>query len=252
MALSRLLLGVVLLSAAHFVTADDPEASLEGVTDLTPKNFDSIVDGSKHVLVEFYAPWCGHCKHLVPVLSSLGKSIQSDPKLKNRVVIAKVNADEHRDLGGRFGVSGFPTLKWFGRGKPTDAPEDYASGRTLDAFSSWITQKLDSDTTFARVESLDSLVRDYLGAGSDVASSAASKLEEAAGALTGEAKSYGELYVKVLKRGLEKGKDYYQTEADRLERLIRGGKTSPSKMKEILSKLSVLSAFRSDDTSAEE
>ena len=34
--------------------------------------------------------WCGHCKHLVPVLSSLGKSIESDPKLKNRVVIAKV------------------------------------------------------------------------------------------------------------------------------------------------------------------
>ena len=44
-------------------------------------------------------------------------------------------------------------------------PCSYASGRTLDAFSSWITQKLDSDTTFARVESLDSLVRDYLGAG---------------------------------------------------------------------------------------
>ena len=36
----------------------------------------------------------------------------------------QVNADEHRDLGGRFGVSGFPTLKWFGRGKPTDAPEE--------------------------------------------------------------------------------------------------------------------------------
>ena len=48
------------------------------------------------------------------------------------------------------------------------------------------------------------------------------------------------------------GKDYYQTEADRLERLVRGGKASPSKMNEILSKLSVLSAFRNDETSAEE
>ena len=48
------------------------------------------------------------------------------------------------------------------------------------------------------------------------------------------------------------GKDYYHTEAERLERLVSGGKASPSKMNEILSKLSVLSAFKSDDTSAEE
>ena len=56
-----------------------------------------------------------------------------------------------------------------------------------------------------------------------------------------------------LKAGLiGQGKDYYHTEAERLERLVSGGKASPSKMNEILSKLSVLSAFKSDDTSAEE
>ncbi len=41
-----------------------------------------------------------------------------------RVVIAKVNADEHRSLGERFGVQGFPTLKWFSRGKAVDSPDE--------------------------------------------------------------------------------------------------------------------------------
>lgn len=50
----------------------------------------------------------------------------SDPALKNRVVIGKVNADDHRELGTRFEVGGYPTLKWFSRGKPVSSPEECA------------------------------------------------------------------------------------------------------------------------------
>lgn len=65
---------------------------------------------------------CGHCKRLAPVWDELAESIAADPKLASRVVIAKVDADADRDLGNRFGITGFPTLQFFARGKPVDEP----------------------------------------------------------------------------------------------------------------------------------
>ena len=140
---------------------------------------------------------CGHCKHLTPEYKKLGEAVTADPKLKDRVVVAKVglttrqlfspsssccllictlveavlnwlvsgrsapvhacmhaciqvvhwckgagtlmtysisaavswvqvDADAHRELGERFGVRGFPTIKFFGRGQSVASPEEYA------------------------------------------------------------------------------------------------------------------------------
>jgi len=87
-------------------------------------------------LVEFFAPWCGHCKNLAPVYEELASSFES---VKDKVTIAKVDADAEKDLGKRFGISGFPTLKWFD-GKSKD-PEDYKGGRDIDSLSAFITEK---------------------------------------------------------------------------------------------------------------
>ena len=66
------------------------------VIDLIPSNFDTIVtDGDNDVLVEFYAPWCGHCKNLAPVYEKLGTAFRNEESC----VIARVDADAHRDLG---------------------------------------------------------------------------------------------------------------------------------------------------------
>jgi len=105
------------------------------VVDLTSENFDSIVDGSKNVFVEFYAPWCGHCKNLAPAYDVVGESFS---KISD-VVIAKIDADAHKDIGGRFGVSGFPTLKFFPIGKK-DSPIPYDGERTAEAIVNFVNQ----------------------------------------------------------------------------------------------------------------
>ncbi|KIW01653.1 protein disulfide-isomerase domain [Verruconis gallopava] len=107
------------------------------VLDLIPDNFDKVVlKSGKPALVEFFAPWCGHCKNLAPVYEELATAFEF---AKDKVSIAKVDADAQKELGRRFGIQGFPTLKWFD-GK-SDTPEDYKGGRDLDSLSAFITEK---------------------------------------------------------------------------------------------------------------
>ncbi|KAH9264757.1 protein disulfide-isomerase domain [Batrachochytrium salamandrivorans] len=108
-------------------------AAAGDVTVLTPDNFDKIVGGQQDVLVEFYAPWCGHCKSLEPLYEEVATSYV---KHKSSVVIAKVDADAHRSLGDRFGITGFPTLKWFS--KNSVVPKDYSGGRDVSSISEFI------------------------------------------------------------------------------------------------------------------
>lgn len=111
-------------------------AAKSAVLDLIPSNFDDVVlKSGKPTLVEFFAPWCGHCKTLAPIYEELAATFA----FSKDVQIAKVDADAQKDLGRRFGVQGFPTLKWFD-GK-SDKPTDYNSGRDLDSLTNFITEK---------------------------------------------------------------------------------------------------------------
>jgi len=83
-------------------------------------------------LVEFYAPWCGHCKNLVPEWKKAATA------LKGIVNVAAVDADQHKSLGGQYEVRGFPTIKIFGENK--GKPEDYQGGRTADAIVEYAIQ----------------------------------------------------------------------------------------------------------------
>ena len=107
------------------------------VLDLLPHNYDEVVlKSGKPALVEFFAPWCGHCKTLAPTYEELASNYAH---ASDKLIIAKVDADEHKKLGKRFNVQGFPTLKWFD-GK-NDQPEEYGGGRDLDSLTKFITDK---------------------------------------------------------------------------------------------------------------
>jgi protein disulfide-isomerase A6 len=119
-------------------TLSTSSASGSSVLDLIPSNFDKIVfQSSKPALVEFFAPWCGHCKNLAPVYEELASTFAH---AGDKVSIGKVDADEHKSLGKRFGVQGFPTLKWFD-GKDGSTPEDYSGGRDLESLTKFINEK---------------------------------------------------------------------------------------------------------------
>lgn len=121
--------------AAALLAASSAWAS--NVLEVTSKNFDALV-GSTPSLVEFYAPWCGHCKNLAPVYEQLADAFASH---KGKVQIVKTDADgEGKELGQKFGVSGFPTLKWFPNGAGSE-PEAYEGGRDLEALAEFISKK---------------------------------------------------------------------------------------------------------------
>ncbi len=111
---------------AHLKTEDVPEDwDKEPVKVLVGKNFDEVVyDKSKDVLVEFYAPWCGHCKKLAPIFDDLGKHFQD----REDLVIAKMDSTANEVEG--ISIGGFPTLKFIK--KETNEIVDYNGGRTLE------------------------------------------------------------------------------------------------------------------------
>ena len=126
-------LSAILLSAIAVLGAN----AASSVLDLIPNNFNQIVlESNKPALVEFFAPWCGHCKKLAPVYEELAANFDF---AKDKVTIAKVDADAEKDLGRKFGVQGFPTLKWFD-GK-SDKPADYNGGRDLESLTNFIVEK---------------------------------------------------------------------------------------------------------------
>jgi len=118
-----------------------PENNNGPVTVLVGNNFNEIVnDATKDVLVEFYAPWCGHCKNLVPEYEKLGQAFQG----VNDVVIAKIDLTAN-DVESHHEVKGFPTILLYTReGKTT--PAEYKGPRDAKSIAAWIKDNTKSET----------------------------------------------------------------------------------------------------------
>ena len=95
----------------------DWEPPKDRVVVLTNENFTETIESNDLVLVEFYAPWCGHCKRLAPQYEKAARTIYD---MGSDIVLAKVDATVEQDLGTQYQVTGYPTLKLFRRGRVSE------------------------------------------------------------------------------------------------------------------------------------
>lgn len=218
------------------------------VTTLTPDNFDSVVlDPTKNVLVEFYAPWCGHCKKLVPEYEKVAKTFEGE----DEVVIAKCDADAHRDLGSKFGVSGFPTIKYFP--KDNKKGEDYGGGRTADDFVNFINEKVQTDRVIGggflpssgRISELDTLATKFMASNAATKNTIleeVQKLENSDSIKSDKNAKYAKFYTLAMKK-LVTDPDYISKETARLERMLSSATLKPSDFAQFNKRKNVLNAF---------
>ncbi len=95
------------------------------IVNVSDNSFKNEVEGNGTVLVDFWAPWCGPCKMIAPVLEELDKEIGDNLK------IAKVNVDDNPESASRFGVMSIPTLIVFKNGEPVDKVVGFQSKDAL-------------------------------------------------------------------------------------------------------------------------
>lgn len=101
-----------------------PKNNKGPVKTVVGKTFESIVmDPETDVLIEFYAPWCGHCKKLEPIYTELGKKYRN----KKELIVAKMDATANDITNDNYKVEGFPTI-YFAPSNKKNKPIKFESG----------------------------------------------------------------------------------------------------------------------------
>jgi protein disulfide-isomerase A6 len=224
------------------------------VSTLTTDNFDDFVGGDKAALVEFYAPWCGHCKSLAPKYEKLGQIFAGE----SEVVIAKVDATEDGELAEKFGVQGYPTLKFFPA--HSNEPEDYSEAREVDALVNFINTKVGTlraaDGSLlpaaGRVSALDTVLSE---ANFVVDADVIDKLKAAAESLAGAKKSVlaaSKIYLSVAEKVVSKGAEYIEKEIARISKMSSSANVKPEAKHGFQVKQNILRAFNAATHKIEE
>ena len=117
---------------------------------LTDANFDDLVMNSDDLwIIEFYAPWCGHCKNLEPEWN------KAATELKGEVKVGKLDATREHTVAGRFNVNAYPQIKLFPSGPKSDnLIEDYNGARDSSSIVDWCQEKKIQYKPVQKVEQL--------------------------------------------------------------------------------------------------
>ncbi|KAG0352693.1 hypothetical protein BC939DRAFT_500663 [Gamsiella multidivaricata] len=141
--LTSIALGALLLSQSALAGL---YSAKDHVVDITAQNFQAEVMDSNHlVMVEFYAPWCGHCKNLTPHYKAAAKNLHGIVKLG----AVDCDDDKNRPVCSQYDIKGFPTIKVFpanrGGKKGVKHPKDYQGERTAKAIVDHLVKLIPDD-----------------------------------------------------------------------------------------------------------
>jgi protein disulfide-isomerase-like protein len=128
MSVARRLALLALLCSAAAVVARAGQPLPQRVVALSAASFDDTIKSGRW-LVKFYAPWCGHCRRLAPVLDEVAAK-----RFGGRIGVAKVDVDQHSALKQRYKIDGYPTLLYFEDGE-LGAP--FTGGREVESIAQW-------------------------------------------------------------------------------------------------------------------
>jgi len=216
---------------------------LSKALEINENEFDDIVFKKKFSLVEFYAPWCGHCKQLVPTWEKLAIAFQNE----RNVLIAKSDvATSNQGLASRFGIEGFPTLMTF---TPDNTKgEKYEGNRDLESLVSFINEKAGThrksdgglNENAGKIEELDDLARKFVSS----EEGRQEVLEETRKVASDKGKQ-GMVYVRYMEKMMKDGVGYAETEGNRLKRMLSGSANSiqPEKKDDFQQRLNVVESF---------
>ncbi|GAB2275087.1 Protein disulfide isomerase-like 1-4 [Dionaea muscipula] len=114
-------------------SSQQPEIDEKDVVVLKERNFRDVIENNRFVMVEFYAPWCGHCQALAPEYAAAATELKAE-----EVVLAKIDATEENELAHEYDVQGYPTVLFFvdGEHKP------FNGLRTKEGIVTWIRKKI--------------------------------------------------------------------------------------------------------------
>ena len=120
------------------------------VVHLTTQGFDDYMETHPSVLIMFYAPWCGHCKAMKPAYMEAAVMMKEQ---EVGGILAAVDATKEAELGDRYGVKGYPTIKYFGEG---GVQYDYGYGREAEDLVNFMREPLEPpppEKEWAEIES---------------------------------------------------------------------------------------------------
>jgi thioredoxin 1 len=103
-------------------------ADSKAVQQIGDSDFDSVLNGGKPVFVDFWAPWCGPCRLIGPIVEELA------PSYADKAVITKMNVDDNPMVAQRYGVTSIPTLMMFKNGQLVDRMVGAAPKNALQNF----------------------------------------------------------------------------------------------------------------------